>query len=45
MQEAAGDRRVRAGRRMHPKTNEATRGDDSRGAQLSLDRRLQNRQR
>jgi len=43
MQEAAGDRRVRAGRRMHPKTNEATRGDDSRGARLSVGRGLQDR--
>ena len=37
MQEAAGDRRLCAGRRLHAEATEATRGNDSRGAQLSLD--------
>ena len=32
MQKAAGDRGVCAGWRVHPQTNEATRGDDSRRA-------------
>ncbi len=41
VQEASGDRGVRVGRRVHAKANEATRGDDSRGARLSLGRRLQ----
>src|SRR5213079_1844043 len=37
MQEAARDRGIRARRRVHAKADEATRGNDSRGAQLSLD--------
>ena len=45
MQEAAGDRRIRAGWRVHQKADEATRRDDSRGARLSVGRGLQNRQR
>src|SRR5437773_5719648 len=34
MQEAAGDRRVCAGQRLHAEATEATRGNDSRSAQL-----------
>src|SRR5260370_24109569 len=40
LQETSGDRRVCAGRRLHAEATEATRGNDSRGAQLSLDRHL-----
>src|SRR5713101_3132876 len=45
LQEAARDRSIRTRRRVHAKADEATGGDDSRGARLSLGRGLQNRQR
>src|SRR6266581_9301339 len=44
LQEAARDRGVRARRRVHANADEADRRDDSRGTQLSLGRRLQDRE-
>ena len=43
MQEAAGDRGIRAGWRLHEKTNEAIGGNDPFGAQLPVAGGLQDR--